>query len=76
VNNERRKRLSDLRSKLEELKSDVESIKDEEQDYHDNMPEAFQQGDKGDAATAAIDHLETAENLLDEAISAIEESES
>lgn len=77
MNNGRRKaiaalldKIAELRNELEtrvgELVSEVESIRDEEQEAFDNLPEAFQEGDKGEAAQAAID-------ALDEALSGLEE---
>jgi hypothetical protein len=65
MNNERRKRidtvigqLQELAAQLEAIKDEIEEIKDEEQEYFDNMPEGFQQGDKGQAAEAAIGELD------------------
>lgn len=83
MNKERRKALDaliedldKLRGQIDDLRDGIESIKDEEQDYYDNMPESFQNGDKGQLATDAIDNLQTAVDTLegfdiDEAISAI-----
>lgn len=80
MNNDRRKALTALRGKLEELKSvledkhsgDADTLHDEEQDYFDNMPESFQQGDRGQAAEAAADAIESAKDSIDEAVSALE----
>lgn len=73
MNAERRKAIAAVISKLEELasqlgeiKDDLETIRDEEQEYYDNMPESFQNGDKGERAQAAIDALEGALNDLPE----------
>lgn len=73
MNKARRAEIAEVQGRVEELienltvaKGDLESIRDDEQDYLDNMPEAFQEGEKGEAAQAAIDALE-------EAIGAIEE---
>ena len=72
MNNARRKSITDLVQKIAEIKADFESLRDEEQEYFDNMPEALQGGDKGQAAENAIDQLETAIDNLDEAISSAE----
>lgn len=50
---------------FEEIKGEIETLKDEEQDYYDNMPESFQNGDKGSIAQTAIDALDEAANDLD-----------
>lgn len=57
--------LDDIRSAIDAAKEAIETIKDEEQDYFDNMPESFQQGDKGDTAQSAIDNLDNAMSELD-----------
>lgn len=46
----------------------LEACRDAEQEYYDNMPESFQNGEKGDAAQSAID-------ALDEAIGNAEDAE-
>lgn len=65
MNNARRKqietikaRIAALLSQAEDIKNDVEAIRDEEQDYRDNMPESFADGEKGEKADAAIEALE------------------
>lgn len=75
MNHERRKALLAIRNKLDEIKSEIESVKDDEQGYLDNMPDSFRDGEKGEAASAAIDQLDDAVNNLDSAVAAIEESE-
>lgn len=52
--------------KVSDIKSDLESLRDEEQDYYDNMPEGFQNGEKGEAAQSAVDALENAITQLEE----------
>lgn len=74
MNNDRRKQIEQVRNDLDGLKADVESLRDEEQDYYDNMPESFQGGEKGDAASDAIANLEAAYDALDEALNALEEA--
>lgn len=68
MNKQRRKSIDDVVAKLQELRDEVESLRDEEQDYYDNMPESFQNGEKGEAATAAIEYLESASGYIDNAI--------
>ena len=81
MNNDRRKALKEAMANLDQArvyvalaKDGIEACKDNEQEYFDNMPEAFQQGDKGEAATAAVAELEEAESCLDEAIDHIEQA--
>lgn len=58
--------LADLASVVEELVSGVEAIRDEEQEYFDNMPEAFQYAEKGELAQAAVSALEEALSALED----------
>lgn len=79
MNKERRKQIDDIRnnlldvSPLEEAKSTLEGLRDEEQEYFDNMPEGFQQGDKGQAAEAAVSALEAAIEAIDTMLSSFED---
>jgi hypothetical protein len=75
MNKQRRKAIAEAISAIEELVTDIENLRDEEQDYHDNMPENMQQGEKGEAAEAAVDALGNAAQLLDEAKDALGEIE-
>lgn len=59
---------SDLRGRLDDNKNTIEGLQAEEQDAYDNMPESFQSGDKGDAAQAAIDNMNSAISELESAI--------
>lgn len=72
MNNERRKQIETVKERIaallemaEEIKTDLEQIRDDEQEYFDNMPEAFQEGEKGERAEAAV-------SVLDDVISDIE----
>lgn len=68
MNKSRRKAIQDVVAKLETLRDEVESLLNEEQDYYDNMPESFQDGDKGQAASDAISYMESASGYIDNAI--------
>ena len=77
MNNERRKALKVLRNQIDEIhralsnfdideiKAGVEEHRDDEQSYYDNMPESFQDGDKGQAAQDAIEQLDGAIEALE-----------
>lgn len=72
MNNQRRKDIAKAAALIEDAKSILEDALAEEQEYLDNMPESFQNGEKGELAQAAIDALDEAGQHLDDAISAIE----
>lgn len=72
MNIERRKRidgiierLQTLAGELAEVQESIESVRDEEQEYHDNMPESLQNGERREKATEAIDRLEEAMYEID-----------
>lgn len=70
------KPLQDAKEMLEALKDDLSGIQADEQDYFDNMPEAFQSGDKGQAAEAAIAEFDGAISDVESAIDHIENAKS
>jgi len=45
--------------------SEFETLRDELQDWYDNLPEGFQNGDKGDQLQEAISALDNVANTLD-----------
>ena len=67
MNAERRKEIEKAVALMNEAQSILESCRDDEQDYHDNMPESLQNGEKGETAQAAIDGLENAIGQIEEA---------
>jgi hypothetical protein len=71
MNNERRKRIKEITDQLENASLEIEQIKNDEQEYLDNMPESFQQGEKGSAAEETIQELESAESSIEEALSSL-----
>lgn len=71
MNKERRAALAALVQRIEEVVSEAETLRDEEQEYFDNMPEAFQDGERGQAAEAAAEAIDEAINQLEEAVEAL-----
>ena len=74
MNRERRKalhkvveRLEQCQSEVEELRGEIEDIIAEEQEAYDNMPEGFQNGDRGQEMQEYIDTMESAASDLDNA---------
>lgn len=67
--------IAELAGKLDDLRNEVETIKDDEQEYHDNMPESLQNGDKGSNAQEAISCLEQAYDAIDSAISSLSDAD-
>lgn len=71
MNKARRISITKIADSLQALKSDVESIQSEEQDAYDNLPESIQDGERGDRMQEAIDNLDDALNLIDEAVTSL-----
>lgn len=60
MNAARKKRIQDVIEKLDELKTVIEELHDEEQEAFDNLPESFQESERGEAMEAAADNLDSA----------------
>lgn len=60
MNNTRRKSLRELIERTEGIKQEIEELRTEEEEYYNNMPEAFQDGEKGDRAQTVIEYLDEA----------------
>lgn len=61
MNAERRKKIEAALALIAECKYD-------EQEAYDNMPESFQEGERGDAMQEHINNLEDAETALQEIV--------
>lgn len=72
MNRDRRNQLSDIAQRLRQIETELEALRDEEQDYLDAMPESIAMGQKGDAATDAIEAMDSAINGVGEAADHIE----
>ena len=70
MNKQRRKQIQDAISKIEAL---VQDILDDEIDAFENMPESLQASENGIASEDAQDILGEVVDLLEEAISCLEE---
>lgn len=75
MNKQRRKRLSKIEEKIRALLDEIADIRDEEQEAYDNLPESFQDGERGelmseiiDKLDDAYDNLETAADIISEAV--------
>ena len=74
MNAERRKAITAVQEAIGNAQAEAESLRDEEQEAFDNLPELFQQGDKGETMQNAIDALEQAISSLEEAVSSLNEA--
>lgn len=74
MNQKRRDSISKIINALDDLKCQLETLCEEEQEYYDNMPESFQNADKGEAAQSAISALENAVSNLEDTVGNLEEA--
>ncbi len=73
MNKARRKELDRAADMLREAYSIIESCRDDEEDAYDNLPESFQDGERGEEMQEYIDVMDEAMDQIDEAANAIEE---
>lgn len=60
MNNDRRARIRKLIEQLEGINTELEEIQAEEQDAFDNMPEGFQDSERGQSMQESISNMESA----------------
>lgn len=60
-------RLAEAEQLAQQAKEIVDELKDELQSWHDNLPENFQNGDKGNELEEAVSQLEEINNNLESA---------
>jgi uncharacterized coiled-coil DUF342 family protein len=75
MNDTRRKQIAAIREKLATIQTELEDVRDAEQDYYDNMPESFQNSDKGEKADQAVAFLNDAYNDLETVIDSLMSAE-
>lgn len=75
MNKQRRAEIAKLSAQLDDIKREVETLHEAETEYHDNMPESMQGGEKGEASQSAIDYLQEAIDGLEQAVDALNNAE-
>tara|TARA_E500000318_G_scaffold112008_1_gene133321 strand:+ start:8482 stop:8706 length:225 start_codon:yes stop_codon:yes gene_type:complete len=70
MNNNRRKRITDITDKVKDLLGELVAIEEEEREAFDNLPESIQYSEKGQTMEEAADTLQT---FIDNVESEIEE---
>jgi ABC-type transporter Mla subunit MlaD len=64
VNNERRKQIGDLINRLDEIADEIDTLSGEEEDALNNLPESFQDGEKGEKMQTAVNELCNAHDYI------------
>lgn len=73
MNKDRRKHLSEAFELIAKAQEIIESVKSEEQEAHDNLPESFQYGERGEEMENYIEMLDEAYGYLDDAQSVVDQ---
>jgi hypothetical protein len=63
-----------LTDKLREIETEIEEVAAEEREAYDNLPEGLQNGERGEAMSAAADALENAHSQVGDALASLEEA--
>jgi hypothetical protein len=74
MNKQRRLNLSKIIDQCSELSESVGQVRDEEQEYLEEMPDNLQEGEKAQRSEEIIDILTNAEDIINDAISLLEDS--
>ena len=73
MNKARRKRLGEAFDLIGEAQDILCSVREEEQEAYENLPDCFQDGERGEEMQNYMDMIEEAEGYLDDANSVIEQ---
>lgn len=73
MNKQRRKQLEKSFGLIDEARDIIQGVMDDEQEAYDNLPENFQNGERGEEMAGHIESLEEAAGFLDEAKYAMED---
>jgi uncharacterized protein YukE len=65
MNKDRRKRLQNVIDALRNMVDELYAIQEEEQEAYDNLPESFQEGERGEKMSDAIDTLDMVLSEID-----------
>lgn len=74
MNRERRKVIERLVARLADVEAEIEDVVAQEAEYLNNMPESFQDSQKGSDTEERISNLEQAQNSVPEVINYLEEA--
>jgi len=76
MNKARRKVLARITTQLESLKEELQlDVIDAEQEAFDNLPESFQEGEKGERMQEIIDTLEDVVSNFEDAIESLNQAQ-
>ncbi|MFR1831836.1 MAG: hypothetical protein ACLSX5_01625 [Lachnospiraceae bacterium] len=74
MNKNRRKQISEIVNELENIKLKLSSVLYDEEDAYDNMPDNLKGSIRGEESEEAIDEMNEADGLLDDALDSLNEA--
>lgn len=72
MNNDRRKKIEEIRANIEAANADLDALRDEERDAFEGMPDSLRESEQGQASEAAADALDEACDSLTSAIESLD----
>ena len=73
MNKQRRKKLEKAFNMIGEVKDILEEVKSEEEEAYENLPESFQNGERGEEMQGYIEMIDEAYGYLEDAESVVEQ---
>ncbi|MGN0398859.1 MAG: hypothetical protein ACI4EO_01910 [Blautia sp.] len=73
MNKQRRKKLEKAFEMIGEVKDILEEVKGEEEEAYENLPESFQNGERGEEMQGYIEMIDEAYGYLEDAESVVEQ---
>ena len=67
MNNDRRKRLNEVKEKIAAILCTIEEIRDEEEAAYENLPETLQESERGEKMHGAVECLQDLYDNLESA---------
>lgn len=74
MNQNRRKRINDIRDKISELRDELDTIREEEDEYRENIPEQFQGNLHYEQSEEASSNMEEAVESHDQVLDCLEDA--
>ena len=72
MNNDRRKRLNEVKERITAILCTIEEVRDEEEAAYENLPESLQESERGEKMYEAVEGLQDLYDNLESAADDIE----
>ncbi|WP_304585142.1 hypothetical protein [Acutalibacter muris] len=73
MNKARRKRLAQAFDLVNQAKNIIDEVRDDEREAYENLPDSFQNGERGEEMQGYLEMLDETYNYLDDANSVIDQ---